>query len=114
MCARTDSASDAALINGLGHLRAIGLDAWDEAQAHNGMTMGSVAQIGGHDWQRVGGLLTTGDFGGSLAGEDAYIVMARSDGTIARGKEKLGNWGVGKRKLHSSRQLRKESNPRRG
>jgi hypothetical protein len=75
------AASDAALINGLGQLGGIGLDAWDAAQALNAMSIGSVAQVGGFDWQKVGGLAgTTGDFGGSIVGEDAYIVTA-NDGT---------------------------------
>ena len=74
-------ASDAALVNGLGHLGSIGLDWLDEAQALNALPIGSTANIAGFEWRKANGLTgTTGDFGGSLAGEDAYIVTA-SDGT---------------------------------
>lgn len=64
-----------ALINGLGHTGGIGLDQLDEAQALNGMTIGSRAQIGSATWEKVSGLSgTTGDFGGSVSGGDAFIV----------------------------------------
>jgi hypothetical protein len=74
-------ASDAALVNGFGRLGGIGLEWLDEAQALNGMTLGSSAAIAGLQWEKVGGLTgTTGDFGGTIAGENAYIVTA-NDGT---------------------------------
>jgi hypothetical protein len=68
-------AADAALINGLGWTGAIGLDQLDEAQALNGMTIGSVGMIGGAQWQKVTGLAGgLGDFGGTVAGGNAFIV----------------------------------------
>ena len=74
-------ASDAALVNGLGQLGSIGLDWLDEAQALNALPVGSTGNIAGFEWRKASGLTgTTGDFGGSIAGEDAYIVTA-NDGT---------------------------------
>ena len=74
-------ASDAALVNGLGQLGAIGLDWLDEAQTLNTLPIGSTGNIAGFEWRKANGLPgTTGDFGGSLAGSDAYIVTA-NDGT---------------------------------
>jgi hypothetical protein len=68
-------ASDIALINGLGLTGGIGLDQLDEAQALDAMVTGATGQIGGATWQRVSNLAgTTGDFGGSVAGGDAFIV----------------------------------------
>jgi hypothetical protein len=70
-------ASDVALINGLGLLGGIGLDQIDEAQALNSMATGATGVIGGFQWQKVTGLSgTTGDFGGSFAGQNAFIVTA--------------------------------------
>jgi hypothetical protein len=74
-------ASDAALVNGLGQLGAIGLEWLDEAQALNSLPIGSTASIAGFEWRKADSLIgLTGDFGGSLAGSDAYIVTA-DDGT---------------------------------
>ncbi len=68
-------AADVALINGLGLTGGIGLDQLDEAQALNAMVTGSVAQIGAFTWERVSGLAGgLGDFGGTVAGGDAFIV----------------------------------------
>jgi hypothetical protein len=68
-------AGDIALINGLGLTGAIGLDQLDEAQALNAMAPGTIGQIGNAAWQRVTGLSgSTGDFGGTVDGGDAFIV----------------------------------------
>lgn len=66
---------DIVLINGLGLTGGIGLDQLDEAQALNAMPPGATGQIGNATWRRVTDLAgTTGDFGGSVAGGDAFIV----------------------------------------
>ena len=76
-------ASDAALIYGLGQTGGIGLDQLDEAQALNNMLTGSTGLIGGFSWQKASGLSgTTGDFGGSVGGGDAFIVTDASGNGI--------------------------------
>lgn len=73
------SAADAALVNGLGRTGAIGLDQFGAAQTLNGASVGTTASIGGVTWKRVTGLTgTTGDWGGSVAGANAYIVTSAS------------------------------------
>lgn len=68
-------AADAALINGLGLTGGITLDQFDEAQALNAMVTGSTAQIGSALWRKVSGLSgSLGDFGGSVAAGNAFIV----------------------------------------
>jgi hypothetical protein len=67
--------ADAALIDGLGLTGGIGLDQLDEAQALNAMVTGSMGTIGGAQWRKATGLSgTTGDFGGSVSGGNAFIV----------------------------------------
>jgi len=69
------TAADVALINGLGQLQSVGLDQLDEAQALNASAVGSAGDIGGFPWFKVDGLTgETGDYGGSLATGDAYII----------------------------------------
>jgi hypothetical protein len=69
------NAADVSLINGLGRTGGIGLDQLDEAQALLALSTGSSALIGGYTWERVAGLTgTTGDFGGTAAGGNAFIV----------------------------------------
>ena len=73
------TAADVALINGLGLTGSIGLDQLDEAQALNAMPVDSSAQIGAVAWRKVSSLSgTTGDFGGTVAGGDAFIVTDSS------------------------------------
>ena len=72
-------AADVALINGLGLTGGIGLDQVQAAQALNAMVTGSTMQIGSATWQKVTGLAgTAGDFGGTVAGGDAFIVTSLS------------------------------------
>jgi hypothetical protein len=72
-------AADAALIFGLAQTGAIGLDQLDEAQSLNNMQTGSTALVGGLPWQKASGLTgTTGDFGGTVAGDNAFIVTDAS------------------------------------
>jgi hypothetical protein len=72
-------AADVALINGLGLTGGIGLDQVQAAQALNAMVTGSTMQIGSATWQKVTGLTgTVGDFGGTVAGGDAFIVTSLS------------------------------------
>ena len=69
------TAADVALINGLGLTGAIGLDQLDEAQALNAQLTGTTAEFGGAEWRKVSGLAgTTGDYGGSVSGGNAFIV----------------------------------------
>ena len=74
-----EGADTIALINGLGRTGAIGLDQIDEAQALWAGSLGDTATIGGAPWQKVSGLSgSLGDWGGSVAGVDAYIVLDNS------------------------------------
>lgn len=78
------TATDVALIHGLGRTGGIGLDQLDEAQALLGGPIGSTSIIGGATWQHVSGLAgSLGDFGGTVAGGDAYVVTSASgDGIL--------------------------------
>lgn len=67
--------ADVALINGLGRTSALGLDWLDEAQTLNAAAVNSTALINGKTWKHVTGLAgTIGDWGGTFAGGDAFIV----------------------------------------
>jgi hypothetical protein len=76
--------SDAAAIWGLGRTGGIGLDQLDEAQALFGGPFGGQGDIGGFFWEKVSGLGgTAGDFGGTTAGGDAFVVLDNSGNGIA-------------------------------
>lgn len=70
------TASDVALIHGLGQTGRLGLEWFEDAQTLAAATVGTTALIDGTSWQRVSGLSgETGDWGGSVAGGDAFIVI---------------------------------------
>jgi hypothetical protein len=76
--------SDIALINGLGQTGRLGLDWLDEAQALNASALETTALINGVRWERVSGLVgAMGDFGGTVAGKDAYIITGPDGNGIA-------------------------------
>jgi hypothetical protein len=67
---------DAALINGLGRIGGIGLDQLDEAQSLWGGSTGTSGLIGGKLWGKVTGLSGgLGDWGGTWASDNAFIVL---------------------------------------
>ncbi len=69
------TAADIALINGLGQTASLGLDQLDEAQALNASVVGAGLQIGGVTWFKADNLSgATGDYGGSAANYDAFII----------------------------------------
>lgn len=69
------TAADAALINGLGRTGGLGLDVLGDAQALLAASLDSTAVFGGTTWKHVTGLTgVVGAWGGSVAGQDAYIV----------------------------------------
>lgn len=75
-------AASAALLHGLGRLGAGGVEALPAAQAL--WVAGGSATLGGRTWHKLAGLPgTTGDFGGSLAAGDAFIVLDATGNGIA-------------------------------
>ncbi len=69
-------AADAALVHGLGRL-GLDLSHFGEAAALLTAPEGARAHLGGRKWQRAAGLPgAAGDWGGTLAGGDAWIVTA--------------------------------------
>lgn len=78
--------SGAALMYGLGRINGIGVDQLDEAQALWAGPYGGSAQIGGKIWKKTSGLVGgLGDWGGSWAFNDAYIVLDEAGNGIALG-----------------------------
>lgn len=75
--------ADAALINGLGRTGAIGLDQLASARNLANASVGATASIGGATWQRASGLTgVIGDWGGSVANGNAFIVTGASGNGI--------------------------------
>lgn len=78
------TAVDIALINGLGNTGGSGLPWLDEAQALNAAAVNTTADINGKTWKRVNNLTgAVGDWGGSVASMNAYIVTSNSGDGIA-------------------------------
>jgi hypothetical protein len=75
------TATDLALVNGLGRTGGIGLDQLSAAQAL--WSGGGTATIGGATWQKVTGLSgSLGDYSGTVADLDATIVLDGSGGGL--------------------------------
>lgn len=73
------TAADVAVVNGLGQIAGFGLDLFDDAQTLVLANPGTTTFFGEQIWMRAEGLSgITGDFGGSIAGGDAFIVTSDS------------------------------------
>jgi hypothetical protein len=80
---RALSATEVALLHGLGRTQGSNLSWRDEAAALSAGAVGATATIDGVVWEKVTGLKgSSGDWGGSKQGDDGYIVLDSSGGGI--------------------------------